>query len=349
MLNLLVIAFFMSWSLTWCMRQYAIAKHLLDVPNHRSSHQTPTPRGGGVAFVAVFLIIILCLSYLNIIIWSNYIAIMLAGLFIAFIGFCDDRSSLSARWRFIGHFSASIFVLYCMKKVPAITFYTWTLAPGYVAAIFFVFYLVWMLNLYNFMDGIDGLAAVEAITICFGIGILYWYTGHYHAMTLVFILAVIMSGFLYWNFPPARIFMGDAGSGFLGFILGVLSIQSISMSKNFFWSWLILLGFFIVDATFTLLTRLTQRERIYTAHRNHAYQHAASIFKSHLSVTLGVGALNIFWLWPLAMLVGMGYINGLIGLVTAYCPLCILVWQFEAGNKCFPIVEQPMPMSLCCK
>lgn len=333
MFGLLAIVFLMSWSLTWCARRYALAKQMLDIPNHRSSHQMPTPRGGGVSFVFVFLVTSLCLFHLGIINWIGGFTLMCAALFVAFLGFCDDRSSISASWRFIGHFSASILAIYVMGGMPVITFYSWVLHPGYLANAFAVIYLVWMLNLYNFMDGIDGIAGIEAISVCLGVGILYWFSGHHTAMALPLILATAITGFLYWNFPPARIFMGDAGSGFLGFLLGVLSIQAANINPQFFWSWLILLGVFITDATVTLCFRLIQGEKIHMAHCSHAYQYASRLFNGHLPVTLGTLLINLLWLWPIAMLVGMGYLDGLVGLIIAYVPLGIMAIQFNAGQS----------------
>jgi Fuc2NAc and GlcNAc transferase len=127
-------------------------------------------------------------------------------------------------------------------------------------------YLVWLLNLYNFMDGIDGLACIEAITVCLGGALVYvlavprgegW-------MVPVLLLSAV-TGFLVWNFPRARIFMGDAGSGFLGLSIGVLSIQNSWAAPELFWSWVILLGTFIVDATVTLIRRI-MRGRIFGKH-----------------------------------------------------------------------------------
>ncbi|MDP3704906.1 MAG: glycosyltransferase family 4 protein [Legionellaceae bacterium] len=333
MFGLLAVVFVMSWSLTWCARRYALAKQMMDIPNHRSSHQIPTPRGGGVAFVVVFLVAMLCLLSLRVIQWPGGFTLMGAAFFIAFLGFCDDRSSIPALWRFIGHFMVSIIAVYAMKGMPAIACYTWVLYPGYLANAFAVVYLVWMVNLYNFMDGIDGIAGIEGIFVCLGGAILYWSLGYHASMILPLILATATTGFLYWNFPPARIFMGDAGSGFLGFILGILSIQAAGINPQFFWSWLILLGVFIVDATVTLCFRLMQGEKIHMAHRSHAYQYASRMFNSHLSVTLGVLLLNILWLWPLAMCVGLGYLNGLIGLLIAYVPLGVIAIQFNAGQR----------------
>jgi Fuc2NAc and GlcNAc transferase len=217
--------------------------------------------------------------------------------------------------------------------MPAIPLLGWTLASGLIINILGVFYLVWLLNLYNFMDGIDGIAALEALVICVAGAILYYVTDNTTAAFLPLSLAVAVAGFLFWNFPPARIFMGDAGSGFLGLILGILSIQAATVEANFFWSWLILLGVFIVDATVTLLRRGISGEIHFEAHCSHAYQHASRYYGKHRTVTLGVLLIDLLWLFPIAIAVGLNIINGSLGLVIAYFPLYILALKFKAGKK----------------
>ena len=193
-------------------------------------------------------------------------------------------------------------------------------------------YLVWLLNLYNFMDGIDGIASVEAICVCVGGALLYVLLGKPDLALLPLMLAAAVAGFLFWNFPPARIFMGDAGSGFLGIVLGIMSIQAGWVDPALFWSWVILLGVFVVDATFTLVRRLLRGDKVYEAHRSHAYQYASRHYGRHLPVTLAVGVINLAWLLPIALLVGTGRVDGVIGVVVAYAPLVLLAIKFHAGE-----------------
>src|SRR5690606_17291136 len=191
-------------------------------------------------------------------------------------------------------------------------------------------YLVWLLNLYNFMDGIDGIASVEAICVALGGALVYLLSVSASGVAASggwlppVLLAAAVAGFLVWNFPPARIFMGDAGSGFIGIVLGVLSIQAAAMQPALLWCWLILLGVFVVDATQTLLRRLLRGEKVYEAHRSHAYQFAARACGRHLPVTLAVLALNVLWLLPVAVLVALGWLDGALGMLIAYAPLLLL-------------------------
>lgn len=322
-----------SYFLTAMLRRYALARNLIDIPNQRSSHVVPTPRGGGVAIVISFLIALSFLYFDDFLNISVYLGTAGACGLIAVIGFLDDHGHIPARWRLIGHFFAAAWALYFLGGLPPVTVLGWTVDLGIAGNIIAAFYLVWMLNLYNFMDGIDGLASVEAVTACFGGALIYYLIGSHENILLVSILGAAVLGFLAWNFPPARIFMGDAGSGFLGIALGIFSLQAAAASPKLLWSWLILLGVFIVDATVTLLRRLIRGEKVYEAHRSHAYQYASRRFGKHRPITLAVLVINLLWLLPIAIWVAVGGLDGGIGLLLAYVPLLILAFMYKAGLK----------------
>lgn len=322
----------LSLGLTAALRRYAISRSIIDIPNARSSHSIPTPRGGGVAIVVAFLLSLPILGYAELVPWPQLIAVGGAGALVAVIGFMDDHGHIAARWRLLGHFGAAIWGLFWIGGFPPLVLFGLSLDLHWFGHILAAVYLVWMLNLYNFMDGIDGIASVEALCVCLSACLLYWISDVPALIWGPLILAMAVLGFLYWNFPPARIFMGDAGSGFLGVALGVLSVQAAWQSSQLFWGWLILLGVFIVDATFTLLRRLVRGEKVYEAHRSHAYQFASRQFGKHLPVTLAVGAINLFWLLPIAYCVTSRGLDGAIGLIVAYGPLIILALKFHAGQ-----------------
>ncbi|UVJ42784.1 glycosyltransferase family 4 protein [Pseudomonas sp. LS1212] len=321
----------MSLLMTAVLRRYALAKSMLDIPNARSSHVVPTPRGGGVAIVLAFLASIAVLGYSARIDSAALIALAGSGGIVALIGFMDDHGHIAARWRLLGHFGAAAWALFWLGGFPAVDVAGYSVDLGWLGAILAAFYLVWLLNLYNFMDGIDGIASVEAICACLGICLICWGAGFEQLILPPLLLAMAVAGFLFWNFPPARIFMGDAGSGFLGIVLGVLSLQAAWASTQLFWCWLILLGVFIVDATYTLLRRLARGEKVYEAHRSHAYQFASRRHGKHLPVTLAVAALNLFWLLPIAACVMLLGLDGVVGLIIAYIPLVVLAARYQAG------------------
>jgi len=321
-----------SFFLTQLLRHYALVQRLVDVPNARSSHVAPTPRGGGLAIVLSFLLAVALLFATGVISLGVFAACVGTGGLIAVIGFMDDHGHIAARWRLLGHFAAASWGLFWLGGLPVVTVLGFDFDLGWVGDILAVFYLVWMLNLYNFMDGIDGIASVEAICVCLGICLLYWISDMPELIWLPLFLAASVIGFLWWNFPPARIFMGDAGSGFLGGVLGLLSLHAAWTEPQMLWAWVILLGVFIVDATFTLLRRLFRGDKVYEAHRSHAYQFASRKMGSHMAVTLAVGMINICWLLPVALLVSKFELDGLVGVVVAYAPLVFLALKYRAGE-----------------
>lgn len=334
---LLPTVLFLSLVLTGSLRRYALARQLLDFPNARSSHTVPTPRGGGVAIVLSFLLALPVLA------WTGWVsselmwALLGSGGGVAMLGFFDDHGHIPARWRLFGHFAAAGWALFWLGGFPPLMLFGYSLELGWLGHLLAAVYLVWVLNLYNFMDGINGIAGVEAICVCLGGAALFSTLASIGSAQLVeggvlLLLACSVAGFLFWNLPPARIFMGDAGSGFLGIAFGILSLQAAWVAPQLFWGWLIMLGVFIVDATFTLLRRLLHGEKVYEAHRSHAYQYAARYYGRHMFVTTAVGVINLFWLLPIALWVGLGGLDGALGLLIAYIPLIVLAISFKAGQ-----------------
>ncbi|WP_028620516.1 MraY family glycosyltransferase [Pseudomonas sp. Ant30-3] len=329
---MLPVAMLLSLLLTAVLRRYALNRSIIDIPNARSSHSVPTPRGGGVAIVLSFLLSLVFLAILGLQPAAQAVALIGSGFLIAVIGFMDDHGHIAARWRLLGHFLAAVWVLFWLGGLPALILFGFSIDLGWLGTALAAVYLVWMLNLYNFMDGIDGLASLEAICACIGLALSYYLTGQDALMWAPLMLTMTVAGFLYWNFPPARIFMGDAGSGFLGIILGALSVQAAWVGSEFFFAWLIMLGVFVVDATFTLIRRLIRGDKVYEAHRSHGYQYASRQFGKHLPVTVAVSLINLLWLLPISLCVTLLQLDGATGLVIAYVPLAFLALKFKAGS-----------------
>lgn len=319
-----------SLALTGLARAYALRRELMDVPNSRSSHSRPTPRGGGIAIVLTFVVGLLLVRTIGLISPHDLVALLGAGVGVAAIGFVDDHRHVPAKVRLVVHCAAAVWVVYWMGVRPedAVGAASW---PAWFGGLLAAVFVVWLLNLYNFMDGIDGLAAVEAVTACLGAAWLaFRVVPSEGAWVVALLLAAAAAGFMAWNLPPARIFMGDVGSGFLGVCLAALALQSLGYEPALFWCWTILLGVFIVDATLTLVRRVARGDAFYQAHRTHAYQHAAHRF-GHRTVTLAVGVLNMGWLLPIAWLVAFDHVTVPIGLAVAYAPLIGIALYFRAG------------------
>jgi Fuc2NAc and GlcNAc transferase len=326
----LVAAFFV----TGAVRRYALQSRLVDVPNARSSHSTPTPRGGGVAFVAAFLALLCGFGAAGLVSPGALAAFAGSGLAVAAIGFADDHRHVPARYRLAVHTLAAVWLVYWLGASPAPVLADLGLPPVEWLAVFVaVVATVWLVNLYNFMDGIDALAAVEAITVCLAAAFVYVTApGEPPSWHEPLLLASAVAGFAVWNLPPARIFMGDVGSGFLGAVLAALALQAIAAEPALFWVWSTLLGVFVVDATVTLLRRLARGAKVYEAHRGHAYQHAARRF-GHTRVVLAVAAVNGLWLLPIAYLIAQHAIAGPWGTAAAYLPMIGVAIALRAGQE----------------
>ena len=323
----------LAWALTGAMRRYALSAGLLDHPNARSSHNVPTPRGGGVAIVASFLLLVVWLGLAGTVTPSLSIAIFGSGLLVAALGFIDDRSGLPARWRFLGHAASAAWVLFWMGPLPPVPILGLTINLGLGAVLLSALHLVWSINLFNFMDGIDGLASLEAISVSLGGALVWWLVQPAGDWPVALLFAACVAGFLVWNFPPARIFMGDAGSGFLGLVVALLALWSARIEAHLFWAWFILGGCFMVDATTTLVRRVKRGESFHVAHRSHAYQYASRQHRCHKVVTLTVLAINTVWLAPLAVLVAVRALDGVAGVLIAYAPLLWLAFHYKAGDR----------------
>jgi Fuc2NAc and GlcNAc transferase len=306
----------------------------MDIPNERSSHITPTPRGGGIAFVATSLIGFLLLLLNNALNGTELLALCCAGSIVAIAGHLDDRQKISgATVRLVLHAVSAIILVVGVGIPSELAIFERTVNTGIVGSILGVVYLVWLLNLFNFMDGTDGIAASEAIFVLLAGAFL-----NYHVLSdanhsaAVVVLAASTFGFILFNWSPAKIFMGDVGSGYLGIGVGGLSLFAANQDPELLWVWIILLAVFVSDATVTLIRRLLRKQKPHVAHRSHAYQHLAIRLNSHAKVALLVLAVNIVWLLPIAFFVADKQLAGTTGVIIAYVPLLVAALAFGAGK-----------------
>ena len=306
----------------------------LDIPNERSSHLTTTPRGGGIAFVSASLVGFLLLLLNSELDRVDLLALCFAGAIVAIAGHLDDRQKISgAMVRLIFHALGAIILIVGIGFPSQISLFDRTVSTGVIGSILGVLYLVWLLNLFNFMDGTDGIAASEAIFVCVAGAILNFHVlSDINFSAAVIILASCTFGFLLYNWSPAKIFMGDIGSGYLGIAIGGLSLMAAKQQHELLWVWIILLAVFVSDATVTLIRRLLRKQKPHVAHRSHAYQHLAIRFNSHAKVSLLLLAVNIVWLLPIAFFVANKQLAGTTGVVVAYVPLIVAALVLGAGK-----------------
>ena len=302
----------------------------LDEPDARSAHKKPMPSSGGIAMVFAFLGGILYFLGTDVLNFDQGL-IFVGCLPVAIVGLVDDLRTIDFRWRLVFQFASAILVVSLAEPLPAVQFGPWELDYSMIVNALAVLAFVWLLNLFNFMDGIDGLAASETVFVTLLSSLLVINIDDQAILNVSLLLGSVALGFLGWNWPPAKIFMGDVGSNFLAYCLGALAIISIANGSMNPWTWLLLLGVFVVDATYTLIYRILDRQRWYEPHSSHGYQYGARLLSSHRAVTLAILALNLLWLTPLAWL-AMQYPGFALYLtVLGYLPLVVLVRKLRAG------------------
>lgn len=282
-----VIAFVLGTLLTWVLVCYRGRWAILDHPNARSLHETPCPRSGGVAILLGLAAgggsFLLALPVADRPLWPA-----LCVLLVAAVSLVDDIRSLPAFVRLAVHGAAACTVVVAGNLAfYRLNFPFWELVlPSWLALVGSILYIVWMLNLYNFMDGIDGLAGGMAVLGFGTFAVLGWLADAPTFATLSLCIAASSAGFVLFNFPPARIFMGDIGAGTLGFIAALFTLWGARAGVFPFWVGVLVFSPFVVDATWTLVRRAVAGEKPWQAHRIHAYQRVVQAGWSHRRTTL---------------------------------------------------------------
>jgi UDP-N-acetylmuramyl pentapeptide phosphotransferase/UDP-N-acetylglucosamine-1-phosphate transferase len=273
-----LIAFLVSLAATALVMRHLVKwlkkRQILDLPNDRSSHERPTPRGGGLAVTPVVLLGWLVLAAMGLALSGQWI-VMAGALALLLLSWRDDRKSLPARLRLLVHLAA---VAAGLSALPDHQFVFQGLLPFWADRLAALVLWAWFLNLYNFMDGIDGITGVETLALAAGLVLMS------PAPEQSAVLAGAALGFLLWNWHPAKIFLGDSGSVPLGYLLGWLLLR---LAAQGLWApALILPAYYLADATITISKRALRREKIWQAHRQHFYQRAVRGGASHARVSL---------------------------------------------------------------
>jgi UDP-N-acetylmuramyl pentapeptide phosphotransferase/UDP-N-acetylglucosamine-1-phosphate transferase len=311
----------------------------MDIPNERSSHAHPVPRGGGLAIVAVSLSG-LWLFAIN---WEQetpglgLFAYTAGAILVAGVSWLDDLRSLSPVVRLVSHCLGASLAVWGMYSQE------WSLLyPNWWILLLALLWVVWLTNAYNFMDGIDGIAGGQAVVAGVGWALLGWWNGLPFINILGLLLAASSLGFLCHNWPPARIFMGDVGSAFLGYTFAVITLWAGQKEPILFIGGVLLLWPFAFDALFTLLRRLYRRENVFQAHRSHLYQRLVARDFSHkwisalyvfLATLGGILAIGITRKWP-----GVEVIALVVVPLSALCLWGAVLWQEQKISERLPEV-----------
>lgn len=272
--------------------KYARLRRITDVPTERSSHTIPTPRGGGIGFV--FITVIAFTIYF---VWEGlltcptFIAMLLAISAIACLGWFDDRNDLSQKVRLSVQLLAALGVILFIDGLDTFFLpYVSYIPLGFTGTFFGLLWITGVTNIYNFMDGVDGIASVQALSASFGWMIFSFIWNEPILLTVNLFIFVAVLSFLVYNWSPARIFMGDVGSVYLGFLFGIMPFLAGALSDELtvgmtIWIGALVLWPFLFDGTFTLFRRLRNGENLFEAHRTHLYQRLNIIGWSHSKIS----------------------------------------------------------------
>lgn len=298
-----------SFTLTYFIKNYAIKKSLVADVNERSSHDVPTPHGGGIAIALTWFAGLIYL-YMYEMIEPNLFYALIIGVVISAVSYADDLFELSPKVRLLVQGGVAISGLVALGGLEAINFGFFTVENQILTNVFAFFMIVWFINLYNFLDGIDGYAGSEALFLAIA-GLVLFGGEHF------IVLAVAVLGFLLWNWHRAKIFMGDVGSTLLGYTVAIFTIYYANESSQNLWIWIILFGLFWFDATLTLFRRYKNGEKLSQAHRKHAYQRLTQSGWSHSKVTIYGLGLNVI-IFLLVYFISNIVIGFFLGLVLLY-------------------------------
>ncbi len=330
-----LIAFTASYLLVPGIRRWALRSNLLDIPNPRSSHTRPVPRGGGLAIVVISLIGLITIWILRPAWpWSTLFVYVSGAALIAVVSLLDDLGSLPNWVRFAVHgLSAALVILgigyWSRVDLPLLG----TLNLGWLGLAITFLWIIGLTNAYNFMDGIDGIAGGQAVVAGLGWIVLGWLGNQHLVAALGLLLAASSLGFLGHNWSPARIFMGDVGSAFLGYTFAVLPVVMAQYDPRFALAGVLLVWPFVFDTVFTFLHRLYNRENVFTAHRSHLYQRLVATGFSHKIVaSLYIGLAIIGLVCSVALVMEWRWADYLTAIVMVVAPL--ILWLGTRWREC---------------
>jgi Fuc2NAc and GlcNAc transferase len=312
-----------SLALTAAALAYARRRGLLDQPGTRCSHLSPTPRGGGAGIVAALLLVGLpAWRWLDPAASPARIAAAAAALLaVALIGWRDDHAPLPVLSRLLVHVFAALLVAAAVLAPAA-----GPATCGWPVVAPLAIVLVGFINAHNFMDGIDGILGQQGLFAMLGYGMLAAWAGMTGLAAFAFAAAAGCLGFLFFNFPPARIFMGDVGSGALGLAIGTVAALLVQRDPAMLWACAILPSAFLVDSGLTLVRRVCGGQRWYAPHRQHLYQWLVRVNWSHARTDVAYMIWNLAVVAPLAWLAASRPQRGAWLLIAAYAAGAMVWW-----------------------
>lgn len=301
---------------------------LLDKPNNRSSHTIPVVRGGGLVFIGLIVLALPLLCFYTQTPLYDFIPFILSTILLAMVSFIDDLYNLSFKIRLL--FQTLVAVILAISYWPFhLQLLLFDLSNPAVVLVFVVLGTLWSINHFNFMDGIDGLCALQAVFLCAAYGLLFCLSQAFLYQDFCLLIVFSLLGFLVFNFPPAKLFMGDVGSAVLGLIVFAIALIGQQKFHIPIAYWFLLNALFLFDATFTLIRRMIRKENWTAAHRKHAYQRLKQAGMNNRLILLGQGLVNVCFL-VLVLLVFSEKLSIDLALLLEFMGLSLIYFLIES-------------------
>ncbi|MFT4059905.1 MAG: glycosyltransferase family 4 protein [Legionella sp.] len=307
---------------------------LMDKPNERSMHSKPTVRGGGIIFIGLGVLSLLILSYITSTPFLKQLVLALSIVMIATVSFLDDLYHLSAKSRFCVQALVALLATIFLRPEQLNLGLLTISHPVFIILLVF-FLVIWAINHFNFMDGIDGFCASQAAFLFVAYAVLFaLYDSSFYQYFCLIMVACLL-GFLIFNFPPAKLFMGDVGSASLGLLTFAVALIAQQKFQIPIFYWFMLNGLFLFDATITLIRRFLRKEKWSSPHRKHAYQRLRQAGVTVPFILLGQLLLNCAFL-ILVLLINNQALSAILPIIIQIGMIFLIYYSIE---KIFPMFQ----------
>lgn len=326
--ELVVFAFGLALIASYAYLRWAMVHGPLAVPNHRSLHQRPVPKGGGVGLALAAVACFAILAILGDLEWRTRNLFLFGGFAVTLAGVADDRLDIPPRFRLVAQLASIAWICLWLGEVPPLYFGATSIQLGLPGLVLLVAASTWFFNLYNFVDGTDGMAGSATAFIGGTMSVVMIVAKQYDLAAILAIVAAASLAFLCFNWPPARMFMGEAGTSFISYTFVAVILVSLSRQAVSLWVWLIVFAFYFSDTTTTTMIRAFTVPHFYRGHRSHAYQNLARRWDSHLRILALVLAIDLLWVAP-GVAIAIYYPDAAaLATVVVYAPLVLFALKF---------------------
>ena len=310
---------------------------LIDKPNERSLHSVPTVRGGGFVFITLSLLSLPILCYYTQSSMRNEGLFILCIVLLGTVSFFDDLYTLTSKFRFVIHLLIALVIAFFIT-INKLDLGLFVVSNQFLIIPFILFSVIWAINHFNFMDGLDGFCASQALFLFVSYSVLFNTSHALLYQEFCFALVCSLIGFLVFNFPPAKLFMGDIGSASLGLISFYIALIAQQKYQIPIFYWFLLNGLFLFDATITLIRRVINKEKWYSPHRKHAYQRLRQFGVSARKILAGQLVINVIFL-ILVLLLQHNKFN-LNSVLVVFLGLMVFIYTFI--ERCFPMFKKTL-------